>query len=147
MKKRSLLILLTKPQTIEYLIHKTVLRPEEFLTEINTLVQDGFVATGGNAALSLNVSGLSRSAPASAGGAQIHIDDEVIISEAKFLLTDFSVDSFGTESQAFVDGIRACKTAQDLRLCLNTVFSAAEKLCPGQLPTLLNVIKEINATA
>lgn len=150
MKKRSLLILLDKPQTIDHLIKKTVLHIEEFLAEINTLIQEGFVASGGDAAVSrasAGAPGVARSAPAAAGSAHIHVDDEVILSEAKFLLTDFSVDSFGTESQAFVDGIRACKNVKDLRLQLGAILAATEKLCPKQLPTLLNVIREINATA
>ena len=147
MKKRSLLILLDKPQTVEYLAQKTVLRRDEFLTEIDTLVHEGFVAIGSESTQPSGVPGLTRSAPSVGAGTHLHLDDEVILSEAKFLLTDFCVDSFGTQSQAFVDGIRACKSIKDLRPQLNAVFAATEKFCPKQLPTLLNIVTEINATA
>lgn len=135
MKKRSLLILLGRPQSIEYLASKTVLLQEEFNATIIALIQDGFVATGSAAANS-----------ASAGPA-IHIEDDVILSEAKFLLTNFCVDSFGTDSQAFVDTIRSCKSVNDVRHHLNTILAATEKRCPAQIPALHNAIREINATA
>jgi len=147
MKKRSLMILLEKPQTVEYLAHKTVLPREEFLSEINTLVHDGFVALGSDTVPSTSVPGLTRSTPGASTGTHLNLDDEVILSEAKFLLTDFCVDSFGTQSQVFVDGIRASKSVKDLRPQLNAVFAATEKFCPKQLPTLLNIVTEINATA
>jgi hypothetical protein len=147
MKKRSLLILLDSPQTIEYLISKTVLPQDEFNTVIAVLIQEGFVATG-SAPVSSSSSGAirSHSLPPTAG-TTIHIEDDVILSEAKFLLTDFCVDSFGTESQVFVDTIRACKNVNDLRHHLNTIRAATEKHCPAQIPALLGAIREINATA
>ena len=151
MKKRSLLILLDKPQTVEHVLSKTVLRHEEFLEEIQALIQEGFVAVGGGSALlavksAAPQAGLAPSM-ASADAITIHLDDEIILSEAKFLLTNFSVDSFGTQSQAFVDGIRGCKSVNDLRPRLSAIFLMAEKQCPDQLPVLLDLIKEINDTA
>ena len=147
MKKRSLLILLDRPQTIEYLTSKTVLPQEEFNAVIIALIQDGFIATGG-AAAGPSAAGSNRSnGQPSPAGSKIHIEDDVILSEAKFLLTNFCVDSFGTESQVFVDTIRACKSVNDLRYHLNTIHAAAEKQHPAQIPTLLGVIREINATA
>jgi len=148
MKKRSLLILLDRPQTIEYLTSKTVLPQEEFNAVIIALIQDGFIATGSAATGSSSATGSGRSnGEPSPAGSKIHIEDDVILSEAKFLLTNFCVDSFGTESQVFVDTIRACKSVNDLRYHLNTIHAAVEKQYPAQIPTLLGVIQEINATA
>jgi hypothetical protein len=156
MKKRSLLILLDKPRTIDYLTRKTILRLEEFLAEINSLIQDGFVSPEGSATAHISTPAPApKSAPSPAicgaspatSGAQIQVSGDIVISEAKFLLTNFCVDGFGTQSQAFVDAIRACKNAQDIWLQSNAIFAAAKEICPNQLPNLLNVIKEINATA
>jgi hypothetical protein len=85
--------------------------------------------------------------PGASAATHLHLDDEVILSEAKFLLTDFCVDSFGTQSQVFVDGIRGCKSVKDLRFHTNDIYTATGKFCPDRLPTLLAVIEEINATA
>jgi hypothetical protein len=140
MKKRSLLLMLDRPQTIEYLTRKTVLPQDEFNAALIMLIQEGFVATGSAA------SDPVEAAPVTANST-LHIDDEVILSEAKFLLTNFCVDSFGTKSQGFVDAIRSARSVSDLRHHLNAIHGAAEKSCPEQIPTLLGVIQEINSTA
>ena len=125
-RKRSVLILLEQPHTVEHLLQKTVLHRDELMLEIENLVRDGFLGIGGAP------SGSGHIAPASAtaqgrpaepvvipgDGSIFHLDEEIIISEAKFLLTDFCVDSFGTQSQAFVDEISACRSPESLGSCL-----------------------------
>lgn len=145
MKKRSVLILLDKPKAVEHLLLKSVFPQNEIVEEIDALIRDGFIALSGEGTPRPDKPDLPATAPAL--GSSFDLDDEIILSEAKFLLTDFSVDSFGTQSQAFVDGIRACKSVNDLRLSLGTLFTAAEKQCPDRLPVLLGLIKEINETA
>lgn len=144
LRKRSLLILLNTPQTIEHLLQKTVLQPKDFLQEVKALLHAGFVDTIGDV-------GPNAAAPPALAktvtDAQIHLLDDIILSEAKFLLTNFSVDSFGTQSQALADSIRACKSVSDLRPQVNAIAAKTEMLCPAQLPTLIAVILEINATA
>lgn len=140
MKKRSVLLMLDRPQTMEYLGSKTVLPQDEFNAALILLLQEGFVAT------SSTTVDAGSAAPAT-GNAKLQIDDEVILSEAKFLLTNFCVDSFGTKSQVFVDAIRTAKTVNDLRFHLDAIHGAAAKQCPKQIPALLRVVQEINATA
>lgn len=146
MRKRSVLILLDKPKPVEQVLAKCVFPRNEVIEEIEALIQDGFISLGGD------VNAVRPAAPvlptaAPVAGGTFHLDDEIIVSEAKFMLTDFSVDSFGTQSQGFVDAIRACKKVQDVRLCLSGILAATEKQCPNRLPVLLGLIKEINETA
>jgi hypothetical protein len=146
MKKRSLLILLDTPKSIQHILDKSVIPDSEVFEEINALIREGFISVSGEAAAPHADASLPAQA-AAASGDRIHLEDEIILSEAKFLLTDFAVDSFGTHSQAFVNEIRACKSVKDLRLCLSTIFAVAEKQCPQHLPALLGLIREINETA
>lgn len=141
MKKRSVLIMLDKPKSIAHVIYKSVFPGNEVLEEVNSLIRDGFISLGGEDVPPL------EAPPASAPGASIELNEEIILSEAKFLLIDFCVDSFGTRSQSYVDGIRACKGAKDLRLCLNAMVAIVNKECPARLPTLLGLVREINETA
>jgi hypothetical protein len=148
MKKRSLLILLEKPQTIEHVMKRTVLPADEFEAEVQSLVNEGFL-----------VADVAIGAPPSQGPASIappaaqpsstefYIDEEIILSEAKFLLTDFCVDSFGTASQTFVDQIRACSKTQDFVGCFARTLAEAKRRCPEHVPALLALVKEINDTA
>ena len=148
-KKRSLLILLENPQTIGYLLHKTVLPSAEFFFEIGALVQDGFIATIGDNVARFDVPDIAECAlPDQAADSSIQLDDEIFLSEAKFLLVDFTADSFGSQSRAFVDeiidGIYASKSVKDIRLHLTGLFATVETLCPDKLPVLRGLVKRIN---
>ena len=145
MKKRSVLILLDKPKPVEHVLAKSVFPRNEVLEELEGLIQDGFISLGGEVIVRPAAT-VSPAVP-SVSNEKLHLDDEIIVSEAKFMLTDFSVDSFGTQSQAFVDAIRACKKVQDIRLCLSGILAATEKQCPNRVPVLLGLINEINETA
>jgi len=143
MKKRSVLILLDTPKSLAQILEKSVFPKHEVLEEVDILIGAGFIsASGGDAPHST----APRALEPAAGGV-IELNDEIILSEAKFLLTDFAVDSFGAHSQPVVDEIRSCQSIADFRSCLNAVAAAVGKRCPAQLPTLYQVIGQINETA
>ena len=154
-RKRSVLILLEQPHTVEHLLQKTVLHRDELMLEIEILVRDGFLAIGGSPSVSSQTAPASAPAPGRPADPVVipgddslfHLDEEIILSEAKFLLTDFCVDSFGTQSQAFVDEISVCRSPESLGNCLRKIFSAANTQCKDRLPTLISLIKTINETA
>ncbi len=150
MRKRSVLILLDKPKPIDHVLAKSVFPQNEVIEEIEALIQDGFIASSGAVAAprpAAPISPVAAPAVSPVSNESFNLDDEIIVSEAKFMLTDFSVDSFGTQSQVFVDAIRACKKVQDVRLCLSGILAATEKQCPNRVPVLLGLINEINETA
>lgn len=140
-KKRSILIQLETPHTIEQILHNTVFPHKEIIEEIETLIREGFMRLGSpNEAPAQK----TNEAPATKS---LALDDEIIISEAKFLLSDFCVDSFGTQSKELADEIRACHDVACVRAFLNKTFALTEKFSPDRLPRLLEVVKEINDTA
>ena len=142
MKKRSVLILLDQPQSIQHVLGKSVFPQREILEEIRALLGDQFIAVSFDGAAG------SGPAPATRGpDAGVGLQGGIILSEAKFLLIDFCVDHFGTRSQTFVDDISACSKEQDLGFCLGQVLAAAQQQCPDRIPALLRVIREINETA
>jgi hypothetical protein len=140
-KKRSVLILLETPHSIEEVMHKTVFPRDEIAEEILALIQDGFISQGENGGA------LAPSISAGISLKNLQLDDEIILSEAKFLLSDFCVDSFGTQSKGFGEDIRACHDVAHIRQCLQKIFELTTKHCPEQLPKLLEIVKEINETA
>lgn len=142
MKKRSVLILLDTPKSLAQVLDKSVFPGQEILTEVSALIGEGFIGVVGQAAPAG-----AESPGAVEPGAEVALDDDIILSEAKFLLTDFAVDSFGTQSQAFVDAIRACHSVADVRSCLTAIVAAVQSGCPAQLPALRKLVAEINATA
>lgn len=143
LKKRSVLFLLDKPKSLAHVLAKSIYPRIEIVEEIAALVEDGFIEFAEDA--------IARHSPPVSSSTEakgaVHLDDEIILSEAKFKLTDFSMDSFGMQSQAFVDAIRACNNVKDLELCLSAIFAATGKHCPDRLPILVGLVKEANESA
>ena len=145
MKKRSVLLLLDKPQTVQYILGKSVFPQAEIMADIHELVADEFIAAGANDVPAGAIPGQAAVAAGSDGS--FHLASGIIISEAKFLLVDFCVDNFGTQSQAFVDEIRACSREGGLGFCLAKIVATTRQQCPDRLPTLLGLVNQINETA
>jgi len=141
-RKRSVLVSLEKPHTVEQILERTVFQEDEILDEINNLLQSGFIALDTDEAARLATQGKREK-----DRDRFELDDEIVLSEAKYLLIDFCVDSFGTQAQTFSNGVRGCKTPETLGKYLRTVAEAAEKHCPERVPTLFKIIREINETA
>lgn len=146
-KKRSILLLLGKPQSMEYILQKTVFNHDEIMTEIEELTRDGFITVSGNGGAKQAPPPVSKATPATGSGNHFQLNDEIILSEAKFLLVDFCVDTFGTQSQAFVDELRECKDVSNFSYCLRKIYAETEKKFPQRLPILVGVINDINETA
>lgn len=141
-RKRSVLVSLEKPHTVEQILERTVFQEDEILDEINNLLQSGFIALDSD-----EVARLAAQGNREKDRDRFQLDDEIVLSEAKYLLIDFCVDSFGTQAQTFSNGVRGCKTPEALGKYLRTVAEAAEKHCPERVPTLFKIIQEINETA
>jgi hypothetical protein len=139
LRQRSILILLGTPKTLEDIFKRQeIFAHEEIVEVINNLVNEGFVEVSG---------GTLPRATAPATDGNIQLLDGIIISEAKFLLIDFCVDSFGTQSQKFVDELGDCKNGKYLQACVKNIYAATKEHSPDRLPVLLKIIAEINATA
>lgn len=136
-RKRSVLVSLETPHTVEQVLERSVFQEDEILDEIGNLIDSGFVVPEGAGAR----------AAAKVAKDRFALDEEIVLSEAKYLLIDFCVDSFGTHAQSFANGIRVCKTPEALGKYLRTIAEAAEKQCPDRLPTLFRIVEEINETA
>lgn len=144
LKKRSILILLDKPVTIEYLLSKTVFPQNDIVEELGYLVQEKFVLTSAEAVLT-SFGQKAASTPHQTDG-KLKLYEGFTLSEAQFLLIDFCVDSFKTDSQAIIDEINRGTNANDIRLCLEKIIKRVSENCAERLPILLEVVNEINRT-
>jgi hypothetical protein len=138
---RNVLIQLATPQTVEQIINTRAgnNNQAEVVQLIIELINGGFVAKDGGTMASPVVT--------SASGGSVQLTDGFILSEAKFLLVDFCVDSFGTQAQTFIDQLDGCKNATGLQLCLKNIHAATQSECSDRLPALMKAIAEINKTA
>lgn len=145
LKKRSVLILLDQAQTIEYILRKSVFPREEIVDEIRALLRDAFIAICGGDVRRTDAKPKLAATPVVDGNFLLYPDFS--LSEAKFLLIDFCVDHFGTQSHAFVEEIRACNSEKGFKISLDKTFAAVDKQLPGRLAGLSELVKKINETA
>ena len=169
-KLRSLLLLLGKPQSVQYAFQKSVFPKEEIEEAIGALVQQGFVELKDGpqesisiqepaAALEVAIPTLQKqssptatAASASPAAAALprgdwEIDPEIILSEAKFLLIDFCVDCFGMQSEKLTEDIRACKTPATFGNLLRELVGMVSAQKPDQIGKLKATVRSINETA
>ena len=171
-KLRSLLLLLSKPQSVQYAFQKSVFPKEETEEALGALLQQGFVELKDApadkvsiqepvAALEVSIPTLhtqnapkatvaaapAPTAPAAATRGDWDIDPEIILSEAKFLLIDFCVDCFGMQSEKLMEDIRACKTPAIFGNLLRELVGMVSAQKPNQIEKLKAIVRSINETA
>ncbi len=165
-RKRSLIVLLGSTQSLEDVLRKSVLPVDDLHTELGMLIAQGFVVSSkpSPSSVTTHIASLIKSPLSQAKSPvkpvpptdhadsllnldAIHIEEEIILSEAKFLLTDFCVDCFGTSSAALVEDVRACREVESFRACFKRIMSEAAKQCPERLSSLITLVGEINETA
>lgn len=175
-KLRSVLLLLNRPQTVQFTLQKSVFPKDEILAAIDTLLNDGFIVQKAGQPEDLAIkeaeaprpavaataaaapTGITKPATAplpKAPGAQsaqapsseFGLSDEIILSEAKFLLIDFCVDCFGMQSEKLTEDIRSCRSSAALNLVLKEIVAMTGKHKPDQINALKEAIRKANETA
>ena len=170
-KLRSVLLLLNRPQTVQFTLQKSVFPKDEILVAIDALLNDGFIAqkaglpgepaikeaevprpAGAAAASTVTpkpapLPKAPGAQPAQAPSGEFSLNDEIILSEAKFLLIDFCVDCFGMQSEKLSEDIRSCRSSAALNLLLKEIVALTSKQKPDQVNALKEAIRKANETA
>lgn len=68
-------------------------------------------------------------------------------SQARFALSNFCLDQFGTNGQDLADVLELCTDLPGLQEAVNTIQSEVRNRCPDRLPALVACVNEINETA
>ena len=140
LKRRSVLLLLEKqPQSIGQILQRSLFPQSEIMLEIEFLLREGFIGRG----LATELVPPGTSSPTRI----LRLGDEIVISEARFLLTDFIIDHFPAQARELSEELRACYDVDGVRRFLLKIQSRAEKSRPGMMQLLSNVVREINETA
>ena len=67
-------------------------------------------------------------------------------SQARFALSNFCMDEFGTDGQYLVDAVSLCNDVMSLQEVLNSIRSEIDERFPARLPALVACVREINET-
>jgi hypothetical protein len=67
-------------------------------------------------------------------------------SQARFALSNFCMDEFGTDGQYLVDAVSLCTDVMSLQEVLNTIRAEVAERFAARLPALVVCVREINET-
>jgi len=141
-KLRSLLVLVQKcSPTVEAILQKSLFPRDEALERLRGLVKDQFVALdhGGSieAPATINGGSAARAAPQAESGYPV-LEPGVSLSQARFGLSDFCLDTFGVEAQPLIDVISAAVDIAGLQGVVDQLVARARK---GRQDSLLAALK------
>jgi hypothetical protein len=75
------------------------------------------------------------------------LEAAISLAQARFALTEFCLNVFGVQGQAFVDGINRARDVPALQKALNLIRTETLNLHRDKLPLFLACVREINETA
>ena len=164
---RSVLLLLSKPQSIAFVLQKSAFPPDQVLAAIDTLTKEGFIVSvevsqpesveAVEPYAPYHAQSMFPSEPTGHGSPTTPpnlptpdewlLDPAAVLSETKFLLVDFCVDCFCMLSEKLAEDIRACQSIGELCKPLPELIAMTSTQEPDRLAALREVIRKANETA
>jgi hypothetical protein len=145
-KLRSLLVLIQKcSPTLEAVLQKSIFPRDEAMERLRSLVKEQFVVLDGGAVREAPPAiSASKAPPAAAGGAAA-LEPGISLSQARFGLGDFCLDTFGIEAQHLIDAINTAGDIAALQRVINDLVARARlRRQEDLLAALRQRIRDIN---
>jgi hypothetical protein len=133
--------------TSEALMQRSKATREQVADGLRLLMSNKLVETG-PASPPGSPSGSGEAAPSAADSIseRLRFKPGISPSQARFALSNFCLDVFGTAGQDLADVVEFCNDVSNLQMALDTIRSEIKKLHPERRPDLVAVVREINET-
>ena len=136
--------------TAEAILQRTIFPRDAVIDKLRRLLGNKFVAVApGNGALppaappAAHAPDLHSAPPLE----RLHLEAGVSLSQARFSLSDFCLEQFGTQGQGLVDAAGLAVDVAGLQQVLSRIRVEVQNRCPDRLTMLLDCVREINKTA
>ena len=83
---------------------------------------------------------------ARAGRRELRLNFGISPSQARFALSNFCMDEFGTDGRYLVDAVSLCNDVMSLQEVLNSIRAEIDERMANRLPALIAAVREINET-
>jgi hypothetical protein len=148
---RNILFLIQQGfSTAEAILQRTIFPADAVMERLGRLLGNKFVAVApGAAPAPARTSALARTPPAAGRPAVSDmptLSAGIAPSQARFALSDFCLEVFGTQGQGLVDAVDSCADVAGLQQLLNRIGREVEARSPGRLAALADCVREINET-
>lgn len=138
---RNTLFLVEKGNSTPATILQRSLFPKDIIAaRIQALVSGGFLDAGAAA-------GAPSSASALPAQQTLQLKPGISLSQARFSLSDFCLEHFGTRSARLVESIERCGDVPSLQKVIDMIHAEIRQNAGNRLPALANCVAEINDSA
>jgi hypothetical protein len=136
--------------TADAILQRTIFPRDAVIDKLRRLLGNKFVAVApGNGALPPAAPPAPHAPDLHGAPAleRLHLETGISLSQARFSLSDFCLEQFGTQGQGLVDAAGLAVDVAGLQQVLSRIRVEVQNRCPDRLTMLLGCVREINKTA
>jgi hypothetical protein len=145
---RGILSLIEQGTTVaESILQRSKFTRDEVIEGLRVLLSNGFISTSTS-------EGTVQAPPASTPAVSVadsvserlRLKPGISPSQARFVLSNFCLDQFGTKGQDLADVVGFCTDVASLQMALDNIRTEVKKLFPERRAALVACVREINET-
>jgi|SRR5882757_271169 len=143
---RSILSLIDQGTTVaESILQLSKLTRDEVIEGLRSLLSSGLISTSTSDATAQST---PESTPSVADSVseRLRLKPGISPSQARFALSNFCLDQFGTNGQDLADAVGFCTDVDSLQMALDNIRTEVKKLFPERRAALVACVREINET-
>jgi hypothetical protein len=143
---RSILSLIDQGTTVaESILQRSKFTRDQVIEGLRSLLSNGFISTSTS---DTTVQPTPEPAPSVADSVseRLRLKPGISPSQARFALSNFCLDQFGTNGQDLADAVGFCTDVDSLQMALDNIRTEVKKLFPERRAALVACVREINET-
>jgi hypothetical protein len=143
---RSILSLIDQGTTVaESILQRSKFTRDQVIEGLRSLMSNGFIAASTSDA---TVQPTPEPTPSVADSVseRLRLKPGISPSQARFALSNFCLDQFGTNGQDLADAVGFCTDVDSLQMALDNIRTEVKKLFPERRAALVACVREINET-
>jgi len=145
---RSILSLIEQGTTVaESILQRSKFTRDEVIEGLRVLLSNGFISTStGDGAVPPPPSAMPAVSVADSVSERLRLKPGISPSQARFVLSNFCLDQFGTNGQDLAEAVGFCTDVASLQMALDNIRTEVKKLFPERRAALVACVREINET-
>jgi hypothetical protein len=132
--------------TAEGMLQRSKAAREDVIEGLRVLLSNGFIATATSDGTTPAPTSEPAPTVADSISERLKLKPGISPSQARFILSNFCLDQFGTAGKDLSDAVEFCADVPSLQMALDNIRTEVKKICPERRPALVACVREINDT-
>ena len=145
---RGILSLIEQGTTVaESILQRSKFTRDQVIEGLRLLLSNGFISTStSDGAVQAPPDSTPPVSVADSVSERLRLKPGISPSQARFALSNFCLDQFGTSGQDLAEAVGFCTDVASLQLALDNIRTEVKKLFPERRAALVACVREINET-